>query len=171
MSMESSARLITENGNISTNPRLIRQRFLALNKDRLKLARNALKKRQRIFVDLLPVLFHLNDENLPGFISNKVPSGIADFTITKRMITDAARLNVNFEYERRAMRVYNIQALYMIGSSGTNGNSSSFSLSITSNGHGFPAPISATTGQNPPIRNRPRTPKLTREDADQDPSG
>ncbi len=117
--MANRAQLIVENGTISTNPRLIRQRFLALNKDRLKLARNVLKKRQRTFVDLLPVLFHLNDKNLPGYISERVPSGISDFSISKRIAKEASRLSNHFNYDKRAMQIYHIHALYMIGSSGT----------------------------------------------------
>ncbi len=99
--------------------RTIRQRFLALNRDRLTLARNTLKKRQKIFVDMLPLLFHINHPALPGFVSKNGPAGISDFSPPQQAIAAATKNNSEFYYERRAMHIYNIQALYMIGSSGT----------------------------------------------------
>ncbi|VAW73128.1 Adenylate cyclase [hydrothermal vent metagenome] len=99
--------------------KVIRQRFLTLNRDRLMLARNTLKKRQQIFVDILPLLFHINHPALPGFVSKTGPAGISDFAPSQQAIASATKNNSEFYYERRAMHIYNIQALYMIGSSGT----------------------------------------------------
>ncbi len=117
--MATAAKQLTQTGKSTTDARVIRKRFLALNHDRLAMARNALKKRQRIFVDLLPLLFHINHPALPGYVSDTTPAGIADYSVSKRMLKEAARLNKDFKYQRRAMHLYNIQALYMIGSSGT----------------------------------------------------
>ncbi len=117
--MANLARQFTQKGKSTTDARVIRKRFLALNHDRLVMARNALKKRQRIFVDLLPLLFHINHPALPGYVSEATPAGIADYSVSKRLLKEAARLNKDFKYQRRAMHLYNIQALYMIGSSGT----------------------------------------------------
>ncbi len=98
--------------------RLIKRRFHALNLERVARVRDSLKTEQRIFVDLLPLLFHINDPQLPGYVK-KAPLGIADFSVAKRSIEAAARLVRKFTYRRRAMRVYQIQALYLMGSTGT----------------------------------------------------
>ncbi len=99
--------------------RAMRQRFLVLNRDRLNLARASLKKRQRIFVDVLPLLFHINHPALPGFVSKETPFGIADYSPMLQIVNAAMQINKNFYYERRAMHIYHIQAIHMIGSSGT----------------------------------------------------
>ena len=117
--MASSAKKLNNGSAKEITPRVIRQRFLALNRDRLKLARNTLKKRQQVFVDMLPLLFHINHPALPGFVSKDGPSGISDFSPPQVAIDAAKKNDGKFYYERRAMHVYNIQALYMIGSSGT----------------------------------------------------
>ena len=98
--------------------RLIKRRFHALNSERLARVRDSLKAEQRVFVDLLPLLFHINDPLLPGFVK-KAPTGIADFTVPKRAIEAAGRLVRKFSYRRRAMRVYHIQSVYLMGSTGT----------------------------------------------------
>lgn len=97
----------------------IKRRFTALNNERLSRAREALRPEQRVFMDVLPLLLHINQPALPGFVSKKTPAGIADFSAGKRTLEAANRLVKKFSYRRRAMRVYNIHGLYMIGSSGT----------------------------------------------------
>lgn len=97
----------------------IKRRFLALNADRLARVRGSLKPEQRLFVEVLPLLFHVNHPSLPGFTSKKAPAGIADFSVEKRVVEAAGKLVRKFSYRRRAQRVYNIHGLYMIGSSGT----------------------------------------------------
>jgi adenylate cyclase class 1 len=52
---------------------LIRQRFLKLNHERLIHTRTALLSRQQIFLDLLPLLIHINHPILPGYISHDTP--------------------------------------------------------------------------------------------------
>lgn len=99
-------------------PRLIKRRFHALNNERLARVRDCLKLEQRVFVDLLPLLFHINDSLLPGYVK-KAPTGIADYSVAKRSLEAAGRLVRKFNYRRRAMRVYHIQAMYLMGSTGT----------------------------------------------------
>lgn len=99
-------------------PRLIKRRFQVLNNERVARVRDCLQAEQRVFVDLLPLLFHINDPLLPGYVK-KAPAGIADFSVSKRAQEAATRLVRKFSYRRRAMRVYHIQALYLMGSTGT----------------------------------------------------
>lgn len=98
--------------------RQIKRRFHALNQERVARVRDSLKIEQRTFVDLLPLLFHINDPLLPGYVK-KAPAGIADFSVSKRSAEAASRLVRKFTYRRRAMRVYHIQSLFLMGSTGT----------------------------------------------------
>lgn len=97
----------------------IKKRFLALNRERLARTHNSLRERQRDFLDLLPLLFHSNHPLLPGFVSKETPAGIADFTISKHCLDIAKKVTKTFELKRRALAHYDIQALYLMGSSGT----------------------------------------------------
>ncbi|MFQ5642802.1 MAG: class I adenylate cyclase [Thiogranum sp.] len=99
--------------------RAVKRRFLALNKDRLHRVQDSLQLRQRIFIRLLPLLFHINHPMLPGYLSNRTPCGISDFTPGKRCIQAARKLAKSFSYRRRAQRRYSIHGLYLMGSTGT----------------------------------------------------
>lgn len=97
----------------------IKRRFLSLNQDRLARVRESFSAEQRQFLDALPLLFHIHHEHLPGGNHTKAPCGIADFSASKRTVEAAARLHRNFNYRRRALRSYDIQAIYTMGSIGT----------------------------------------------------
>lgn len=99
--------------------RAIKRRFMALNKDRLSRVQECLDTRQRIFIRLLPLLFHINHPMLPGYLSNKTPCGVYDYSPGIRCIQSARRLAKSFSYQRRAQRRYSIHALYLMGSTGT----------------------------------------------------
>lgn len=99
--------------------RTVKRRFMALNNDRLKRVYQSLRDRQKIFFELLPLLFHINHPLLPGYLSSKAPAGIADYTPGNRAIEAGHRLSKGFSYQRRAQRRFDIHALYLMGSSGT----------------------------------------------------
>lgn len=99
--------------------RAVRRRFMAINQDRLRRVRESLETRQQVFMQLLPLLFHINHPMLPGYLSNKTPCGISDYAPGKRCIQSARKLARSFNYQRRAQRRYSIHALYMMGSTGT----------------------------------------------------
>ncbi len=97
----------------------IRDRFLKVNNDRLKTVRNALKKKQRVFLDVIPLLFQYNDIQLPGYVGDQCANGIYSY-IPEREALDAAKSLVkNYQDRRMPLREYNIYALYLIGSAGT----------------------------------------------------
>ena len=97
----------------------IKRRFLALNRDRLQRINSSLLWRQRGVLDLLPLLFQLNDESLPGYISNDVPAGISNYRPASASIEAALRLNKRFKHSKRALSRYDIYSLFLTGSSGT----------------------------------------------------
>ena len=102
-----------------TSVKLIRRRFSVLNRERLIRVRQSLHPKKRVFIDMLPLLFHLNSNLLPGYTGKKVPVGIAGYLPEKSTI-DVAKKNIkNFTYRKRALQKYGIHAIYLMGSSGT----------------------------------------------------
>ncbi|HHM04510.1 MAG TPA: class I adenylate cyclase [Gammaproteobacteria bacterium] len=97
----------------------IKQRFLLLNRDRLRRAQAAMRDWQRDFLDLLPLLFHVNHPILPGFVSKNTPLGVSDYKPSKNALHAAKKIAKSFEFKRSAILRYDIHALYLMGSSGT----------------------------------------------------
>lgn len=92
---------------------------MALNKDRLHRVQDCLEARQSGFIELLPLMFHINHPMLPGYLSNKTPCGVSDYAPGKRCIQAARALAKSFSYQRRAQAVHSIHAIYLMGSTGT----------------------------------------------------
>jgi adenylate cyclase, class 1 len=97
----------------------IRKRFQALNAARLERVREALRPRQRAFLDLLPLLLHVNHPLLPGYVSGATPAGLCNYSPERETIEAARRLARSFSYQQRAPRAYRLHALYLMGSGGT----------------------------------------------------
>ena len=87
----------------------IKQRFHDLNKARLRRTLSELRQRQREFVDLLPLLYHINHPMLPGYVSKSTPAGIPDYSPSNETLNLSKKLSKSFEYKKRAYRRYYIQ--------------------------------------------------------------
>ncbi len=99
--------------------RAVRKRFLAINRERLRRTQEALRWRTRDFLDLLPLLFHINHAMLPGFVSKQTPAGISDWSPTKKSIDAGKRLAKSFDYKKRALRSHDIHSIFLMGSVGS----------------------------------------------------
>ncbi len=108
---------MTKQTNIDTTS--IKRRFIALNKDRVNRINQSLRWRQRDFLTLLPLLFHINDESLPGYISDDTPVGISNYKPLKSSLDAAKLINKKFKHSKRALSRYNIYSIFLTGSSGT----------------------------------------------------
>jgi len=97
----------------------VRDRFLKVNNDRLKTVRNSLKQRQRVFLDILPLLFQYNEIQLPGYVSDQCANGIYNYIPDRESLDAAKSIVKNYQDRRTPLREYNIYALYLIGSAGT----------------------------------------------------
>ena len=97
----------------------IKKRFLDINRERLRRTQNALRWKQRDFLELLPVFFHINHAMLPGYVSKNTPAGIPLYTPGKRSVEALHRITKSFAYKRRALRTYEIQSIFIMGSVGT----------------------------------------------------
>jgi adenylate cyclase, class 1 len=95
------------------------KRFLTINHDRLRRVYDNLTPRQRDFLDILPLLFHINHPLLPGYVSKTTPSGINDYAPARPTIRATRRLCRSFDYDRRSVPTCAIRGLYMLGSPGT----------------------------------------------------
>lgn len=104
---------------VDTEIRAIKQRFFMLNRERLLRVQEALRWKQRDFLELLPLLFHLNHPMLPGYVSKDAPTGIADYMPTQKSLEAAKRFSKAFDFKKRALRTHDIHSLFLMGSSGT----------------------------------------------------
>ena len=102
----------------------IRNRFLKLHLERLRRILGELNPAKQDFIELLPLLFHINHPILPGYVKSETPQGLPEYSPTKRALDAARKLSRSFQYKRRARRLFDIEALYLMGSTGTIGQSS-----------------------------------------------
>jgi len=95
------------------------ERFLLVNRERLRRARELLHRRQRDVLDVLPYLFHVNHPQLPGHCDGPVPLGITGYTPDTAALAAASRLSRHHRFVRRALQSYDIIGLYLMGSIGS----------------------------------------------------
>lgn len=98
------------------NLTIIKKRFLELNQQRLDRLRQSLSTSQRIFLDLLPLLFHINHPALPGYGRANAPTGIRNFKLTNQHIKSARKLNSSFALQREINPAQDICGIYFMGS-------------------------------------------------------
>ena len=97
----------------------VKRRFLLQNRERLNRTQSSLRDRQRDFLDVLPLLFHINHPSLPGFVSKDTPAGISDYSPTEASMKSIKKYAKSFAEKRRALLRYEIYSLFLMGSSGT----------------------------------------------------
>jgi adenylate cyclase class 1 len=108
----------------------VQRRFQILHRDRLLRVLGELRPAQRDFLQLLPMLFHVNHPLLPGFVGIDTPAGIADFTPSRQQLQLAKSSCRSLPGGRRRSRSLPVQALYIMGSAGSIGHSRASDLDI-----------------------------------------
>ena len=106
------------------------QRFAAINRERLLRAQDCLNARQRLFIELAPLLFHVNNVGLPGYCGEETPAGISNFSPTRRVRESASRLSPGFRFDRHIRRSYPLKGMYVMGSPGTIAHASNSDFDI-----------------------------------------
>lgn len=101
----------------------LKRRFVMLNQARLERTRAALRERQEGFLDLLPLLFHVNHPLLPGYSSKFTPCGVWGYEPERKVLNQAKTLAKSFSYSKPTRKQSPILAIYFMGSSGTIGHS------------------------------------------------
>jgi len=97
----------------------IEARFLKINQERIELTQQSLSEQQKGFIKLLPLLFHENNPELPGYISDEVPAGVFNYSPEKTAIKIAKNAFKSYTPIRRARHNLDINAMYFMGSSGS----------------------------------------------------
>ncbi|MGZ4998856.1 MAG: class I adenylate cyclase [Methylomonas sp.] len=97
----------------------IAQRFKNFNQSRLQRVQDFFQGRQHDFLNLLPLIFHVNHPLLPGFVSLETPAGIPDYSPNKQTVDTAKQFSKGFMYKRQALRSYPIQSIFLMGSVGS----------------------------------------------------
>jgi adenylate cyclase class 1 len=105
-------------------------RFQQVNDGRLERTREALTSSQRFFLDLLPLLFHVNHPLLPGYVSHQTPSGVSGYRPDKRALNFASQVTRSFKYLHNPHDQGEIYAIHLMGSCGTIGHSRASDLDI-----------------------------------------
>lgn len=108
----------------------IKNRFKRLNHLRRERAQEFLQPRQRIFLDLLPLIFHGNFSMLPGFVSAATPAGIPDYHPDQQILNLARHFAPSFNYLRTPSHIYPIEGLFLMGSVGSIAFSKSSDMDI-----------------------------------------
>ncbi len=99
--------------------RSVKDRFLLINREKQRRIHESLSNRHCEILDILPLLFHVNHALLPGYVASKTPHGIPEYSPGKAAEVAARKLTKSFSLKKRALPVYDIQGLYMMGSTGT----------------------------------------------------
>lgn len=106
------------------------KRFLAYNDHRFQRTQGALSERQRVFLEVLPLLYHTNHEKLPGFVGGECPCGVARYSPSKDCMRSAATISSGFQYQQRRIGNSQVKSLFIMGSCGSLGHSGVSDLDI-----------------------------------------
>ncbi|NVK36526.1 MAG: class I adenylate cyclase [Gammaproteobacteria bacterium] len=106
------------------------KRFLTYNEHRLERTQQALSERQRVLLDVIGLLYHVNHEKLPGFVGMNCPCGVARYTPNKDTLRAAASLAMGFQYSQRRRGMTYIKSMFIMGSCGSLGHSGGSDLDI-----------------------------------------
>jgi len=101
----------------------IRERFVRLQQGRLRRIRAALPEAHADFLELLPLLLHVNHPRLPGFVGTDVPAGIPTYHPSDAALLGAKVVARSFRYQRRPLPRAPVLGLYLMGSLGSLGHS------------------------------------------------
>ena len=108
----------------------VKRRFLNINRLRFQRVYDSLGPHQQCFFDLLSLLFHTNHALMPGYVDGDCPSGLSDYSPSKRALAQAKKHARSFSMRKGAVRRVDIYALYLMGSSGTIAQSSESDFDI-----------------------------------------
>lgn len=104
--------------------------FMALNNARMESTRSLMSSRQRLVLDALPMLIHLNHQQLPGFINHDVPCGILHFQPEVQHQHALQSISRGVGVPRDFFSDKHILGLYLMGSLGSLAQSRSSDLDV-----------------------------------------
>ncbi len=101
----------------------IEERFTRLSSSRLEKMLSGYNLTQSDSIRILPFLFHENHSMLPGYIDKSTPCGLPNYFPSDLDKKIAKTISRSFEYKNRAYLRFEIEALFLMGSTGTLGQS------------------------------------------------
>ncbi|MEE4245650.1 MAG: class I adenylate cyclase [Kangiellaceae bacterium] len=108
----------------------LQRRFLEINLKRKELLLQHIDEREDNYIDLLPLLFHINHPTLPGYVGSDVPSGLANYQPSKQIIQLAKKYARSLDYQPKAARRIDIYGIYLMGSAGSVAHTSHSDLDV-----------------------------------------
>ena len=101
-----------------------RQRFQTVSDGRLSRLRESLQRQQQQCLDLLPLLFHVHLPSLPGYLDDPaVPAGLIDYFPNPATIQLLQSFSRTIRKSQLSCTDPSLVALYLMGSSGSIGQS------------------------------------------------
>lgn len=97
----------------------LKERFLAVNQGRLNRTLDALSSRHRAFLDVLPLMLHVNHAALPGYVTPNTPAGVRHFVPEKEHVRAAQNVARAFNYHPGKPVDPDIFGIFLMGSTGT----------------------------------------------------
>lgn len=102
----------------------LRQRFFQVNQARLERALCGMSPLQQQVIRLLPLLLHLNQRHLPGYVSALTPAGVEGFDATEPLLHEAGTLSPVLAENPAPLAApsggpWQILGLFLMGSLGT----------------------------------------------------
>ncbi|MFT7372291.1 MAG: adenylate cyclase class 1 [Oleiphilaceae bacterium] len=97
----------------------VRDRFMAVNADRLDKTLQGLTSRQQDIVRVLPLLYQVNHPLLPGYVSRSVPVGVSGYEPDKTTLSIAKTFSNTFKFRHDKRTKAEIFSIFMMGSTGT----------------------------------------------------
>jgi adenylate cyclase class 1 len=86
--------------------------------------------RQRIVLEILPLVFHLNHPALPGYLDADCPYGLSHYQPSELTLNAARRFARTFSLRDEGKRKPDLDAQFLMGSSGTLGHSVASDLDV-----------------------------------------
>lgn len=110
--------------------REIKRRFLAVNTERIARAQSLQAPRQKRFLELLPLLLHVNHPLFPGYVNKDTPVGITGYKPDRIALQQARSLSRSFRHNPRHQTYGDIHSVFLMGSTGTIAQSNASDLDI-----------------------------------------
>src|SRR5690554_2712041 len=101
-----------------------------VNRLRWQRAHSSLTYRQKVVLEILPLVFHTNHPALPGYLDVDCPYGLSHYQPDAATIGAARRLARTFSLRDEGKRRPDLQALFLMGSPGTLGHSVANDLDV-----------------------------------------
>ncbi len=96
----------------------VQKLFQTHNRSRIERLIELAPNKKQAFFQLLPLLFHTNEPEMPGFTLG-APQGLVEYQPTKRTLDAAKTLQRSFNFKQHAFLEYPLQGLYLINDYGS----------------------------------------------------